>query len=168
MVATLGLFAYIDIVPSSLRFAPIAETAAAEAATADGSGFATTTATTTPKSTVAPASFPSGIVSINFDDGWKSAFTTGFPILEAAQMPATFYIISTYFGKPAYISVPDMLALQSAGEEIGDHTETHPNLTKLSRADAGRDRRFDGSAGKRRRAVDNDLRVSLWRVRCTD
>jgi peptidoglycan/xylan/chitin deacetylase (PgdA/CDA1 family) len=79
-----------------------------------------------------PSDFPTGIVSINFDDGWKSGFTRGFPILQSAAMPATFYIVSHYLGDGAYMTVPDMLALQAAGEEIGDHTSDHPNLTRLS------------------------------------
>jgi peptidoglycan/xylan/chitin deacetylase (PgdA/CDA1 family) len=134
---SLVFFGIIDLAPSTLRITAISQTAAAQSSIPEEAADATTSAEmeTAPTSPLQkPASFPSGIVSINFDDGWKSAFTTGFPILKAAQMPATFYIISTYFGKPAYITVPDMLALQSAGEEIGDHTETHPNLTKLSPA----------------------------------
>lgn len=131
MAVTLGFFAYIDIVPSSLRISTISETAAADASETTGSGAAPKASTTT-SAAEKPAVFPEGIVSINFDDGWKTAYTTGFPILQEAQLPATFYIVSHYLGDSAYMSASDVLALQTAGEEIGDHTRDHPNLTKLS------------------------------------
>jgi peptidoglycan/xylan/chitin deacetylase (PgdA/CDA1 family) len=132
-VMTIIFFGIIDITPASLRFSPISQTAAVDASTLDGSATATTTSASAATSGAQkPTSFPAGIVSINFDDGWISSYTTALPIIEAANLPATFYIISSYFGKSAYITVPDMLALQSAGEEIGDHTKTHPNLTRLS------------------------------------
>lgn len=79
-----------------------------------------------------PASFPQGIVSINFDDGWKSAYTAGFPILSAAHLPATFYIVTRYLGDGAYMTVAQVRALQAAGEEIGAHTRNHPRLTALT------------------------------------
>jgi peptidoglycan/xylan/chitin deacetylase (PgdA/CDA1 family) len=119
-VAIIGIFAAVRIVPIS----PQGQTAAVQAQM--------DIATTTADEAHNPSTFPQGIVSINFDDGWKSAFTTGFPIIEAAHLPATFYIVSHYLGDRAYMSVADVLALQAAGEEIGDHTRDHPNLTKLS------------------------------------
>ncbi|OGZ84725.1 MAG: hypothetical protein A2599_03740 [Candidatus Staskawiczbacteria bacterium RIFOXYD1_FULL_39_28] len=35
-----------------------------------------------------------GMVSLTFDDGWNSQYTNAFPILEEANMPATFYVIT--------------------------------------------------------------------------
>jgi len=79
-----------------------------------------------------PAAFSHGMVSLNFDDGWRSAYEIGFPILHAARIPATFYIVSTYLGYPHYMTKQDVLTLEAAGNEIGAHTRTHPDVTTLS------------------------------------
>jgi peptidoglycan/xylan/chitin deacetylase (PgdA/CDA1 family) len=144
-VTTLGFFAYINIAPSSLRFSPIPQVTSVATNVSAISAISVplrvpvepttqvkSAATTTLSGIQRQSVFPEGIISINFDDGWISSYTTGFPILKAAHMPATFYIISDYFENPVYITVPDMLAMQSAGEEIGDHTKSHPILTKLT------------------------------------
>lgn len=38
--------------------------------------------------------FPEGLVSLTFDDGWQSQYDNALPILQAANMKGTFYIIS--------------------------------------------------------------------------
>lgn len=38
--------------------------------------------------------FPEGLVSLTFDDGWESQYDNALPILQAANMHGTFYIIS--------------------------------------------------------------------------
>jgi peptidoglycan/xylan/chitin deacetylase (PgdA/CDA1 family) len=45
-------------------------------------------------STPPDPSFPQGMVSLTFDDGWESQYTNGFPILKSANMPGSFYIIT--------------------------------------------------------------------------
>ena len=37
-----------------------------------------------------------GAVSFTFDDGWRSVYENAFPILEAAGVRATHYIVSGY------------------------------------------------------------------------
>lgn len=76
-----------------------------------------------------PGTFGQGMVSINFDDGWLSAYTGAFPILKSAGVPATFYMISRYLGKNNYMTQANMLEMQDAGEEIGAHTRAHSRLT---------------------------------------
>ena len=39
--------------------------------------------------------FSEGLVSLTFDDGWRSHYTNVFPILSAKNMKGTFYMIST-------------------------------------------------------------------------
>jgi peptidoglycan/xylan/chitin deacetylase (PgdA/CDA1 family) len=91
----------------------------------------------------APASqnlFPTGVVSITFDDGWESQYTNALPVLQAANLPATFYIITNTFnstssefvGVNGYMTPAQVLALQSDGMEIGAHTMDHCDLVKLS------------------------------------
>ncbi len=82
-----------------------------------------------------------GIVTFSFDDGWGSQFTNAFPVLNAANLHATFYIISEEASEASLkptseMSVSQLLTLQAAGNEIGAHTRTHPHLTSLSIASA--------------------------------
>jgi peptidoglycan/xylan/chitin deacetylase (PgdA/CDA1 family) len=78
-----------------------------------------------------------GIVSLEFDDGWLSTYQNAIPILNAAGFKSTQYIISGSLGNTddGYMSASNVLAMQSAGHEIGVHSRTHAHLTTLSPAD---------------------------------
>jgi peptidoglycan/xylan/chitin deacetylase (PgdA/CDA1 family) len=74
-----------------------------------------------------------GLVSITFDDGWTNQYTNAFPLLKQYGLPATFYIISGELtDQPDYMSATQVKNLQVAGNEIGSHTITHPDLTTVS------------------------------------
>ncbi len=82
-----------------------------------------------------PVPFNRGIVSVTFDDGWANQYTNAFPLLKQYGLNGTFYIISgelTY--QPDYMSLAQVKNLQAAGNEIGSHSVTHPDLTTLSQA----------------------------------
>lgn len=48
----------------------------------------------TPYTPTTTGQFPKGIVTLTFDDGWASQFDNARPILKAAGIPGTFYIIT--------------------------------------------------------------------------
>lgn len=81
-----------------------------------------------------PTVFNKGYVSINFDDGWLSAYQNAIPILDTAGFKSNQFIVTSrmFDGFAAYVKVPQILAMQSSGHEIGAHTRTHPNLTTLT------------------------------------
>lgn len=81
-----------------------------------------------------PSKFSTGMVSIHFDDGWRSAYENAVPILNAQGFKSTNFIVSGRLNPnyPGYIQSPELLALQAQGHEIGAHTRTHPDLTTLS------------------------------------
>src|SRR5215472_7647581 len=83
-----------------------------------------------------PSSGPptEGVVSINFDDGYESAYDNGLPIVERAGFKTTQFIITKEVGEPGYVTKGQILAMQNSSHEIGDHTQTHPNLTTLTPA----------------------------------
>ena len=85
---------------------------------------------------IPPSSGPpaEGVVSINFDDGYESAFEIGVPIVEQAGFKTTQFIVTKNVGTPGYVTVGQILAMQNSGHEIADHTRTHPNLTTLTPA----------------------------------
>lgn len=76
-----------------------------------------------------------GMVSLNFDDGFDSAYKYGWPIIKASGLPSTQYIITNYLDRPGYITRQEVLALEQAGAEIGAHTRTHPGLAEIDKYD---------------------------------
>lgn len=74
------------------------------------------------------------IISLTFDDGWKSAITAARPLLYRYNLPATFYIISERLHDkfPEYMDKKDLHLLNSDGHEIGVHTRSHKHLPDLS------------------------------------
>jgi peptidoglycan/xylan/chitin deacetylase (PgdA/CDA1 family) len=75
-----------------------------------------------------------GMVSINFDDGYQSMFDKGLPILDAAGLKSTQYIITQKVGTESYVTLDEVMQMYNNGHEIGVHTRTHPNLTTLTDA----------------------------------
>jgi peptidoglycan/xylan/chitin deacetylase (PgdA/CDA1 family) len=78
------------------------------------------------------AASPQGFVSINFDDGYESAYVNGVPILDSAGLKSTSFIITQLVGHPGFITKDQLFALQASGHEIGAHTRTHPHLPTLN------------------------------------
>ena len=76
---------------------------------------------------------PSKPIVLTFDDGYRDFYTTAFPILKAHHFPAVAYIVSGFIGWPErYVTGPEVQEMDRGGIEIGSHTVSHPNLTKLS------------------------------------
>jgi peptidoglycan/xylan/chitin deacetylase (PgdA/CDA1 family) len=76
-------------------------------------------------------------VSLTFDDG--TADQTGYlPILNSHNMHGTFFIISGRVGTSGNLSLSNLQSLADAGNEIGDHTVTHLNLTTVDTNEATR------------------------------
>lgn len=71
-------------------------------------------------------------VILTFDDGYQDAYTQAFPILKKYGFTATFYIITAYMDKyNNYLTWDQARELKSAGMNIGSHTHTHPDLSKI-------------------------------------
>jgi len=75
-------------------------------------------------------------IILTFDDGYADAYTEALPILKKYQAVATFYLIRDYVGKGNYLSQTQTQELEKAGMEIGSHTLSHPDLTKINLEDA--------------------------------
>lgn len=75
---------------------------------------------------------PSTTVTLQFDDGVAQEGVGD--LLAAAGMPATFFVNTASIGRPGVLRWSDLQALQRAGNEIGGHTRTHPDLTRLATA----------------------------------
>ncbi len=79
-----------------------------------------------------PQKFNRALVSVNFDDGWRSVYDNALPILNKYNIPTTQYILTETFTYPDYMDVAMIQNLKNLGHEIGSHTISHPHLTTLN------------------------------------
>ena len=81
-------------------------------------------------------SLSEGIVSLTFDDGWSSQYDTAWPILKAANFPATFYIISNPNKSASYDFFTDTkneAEIKTATTTLGTTWSTiYPDPTSVS------------------------------------
>ena len=81
---------------------------------------------------------------LTFDDGYRSLFRHGLPVLQECGFEATIFVISGFCGKtnnwPGHnapirdeplASWEELDKMKDAGMTIGAHTVTHPDLTLL-------------------------------------
>jgi len=83
---------------------------------------------------------PDGLVVLTFDDGCKSDIENVAPLLEARGSGATFFVNEPrkpYDGWPEdhYLTWDEVRKIHDAGFEIGNHTASHPDVTRLSKAE---------------------------------
>ena len=98
------------------------------------------------------------IVSIDFDDGFLSAYKYGIPLFNAAGFPVTAYIITGDLQQhPGNVDLAEIRALAAAGNEIGAHTITHPNLARVSEA-----RAIDEICGSREALLRFGIRTTTF------
>jgi peptidoglycan/xylan/chitin deacetylase (PgdA/CDA1 family) len=104
---------------AGFRFVTVAELAAKLAAGASAVGFA----------------------ALSFDDGMRNNLTAAAPILARLAIPATVYItVGSVAGQSPWISGregtmlndQEIRLLHARGWEVGAHTVTHPDMSKLS------------------------------------
>jgi peptidoglycan/xylan/chitin deacetylase (PgdA/CDA1 family) len=93
---------------------------------------------TPPTSRTAPKAAPSRVadvdcrrarcVALSYDDGPSPYTAPLLRVLEGRHAPATFFLI----GQQVRQRPPDVLREYRDGDAIGDHTVSHPDLTRLS------------------------------------
>jgi len=77
------------------------------------------------------ADLPPRPVIITFDDGDISVYETAFPILQKYGLTGVVYIVNNYMGTEGYMSAEQIKELVAAGWEVGSHSRSHRDLTKL-------------------------------------
>lgn len=79
------------------------------------------------------AGLAKGMVSLDFDDGWLSAYKLGLPIFNNAGFKTTQNIFTNGFNDPAnYVTVNQVKIMQSRGNEIGCHSASHADLAAIT------------------------------------
>jgi len=79
---------------------------------------------------------PDRLIVLTFDDGNKTDLTYAAPLLKRYGFGATFFITEG-LGVPkdpkTFLTWKEVRKLHDAGFEIGNHTRSHPNVTRLSK-----------------------------------
>src|SRR2546425_309694 len=93
-------------------------------------------------------------VAVTFDDGFRSVFEHGFPVLARLGVPASIFVVTDLLGDRRPMAWPgidrwlrgpdtaeltpvswgELRQLADAGWEIGSHSCTHPHLTRCDDA----------------------------------
>lgn len=71
-------------------------------------------------------------VALTFDDGYGDAATAVAPLLAREGFVGTFYVSTGHVGAAGHLTQTQIRALAQAGNEIGAHTVSHPDLTTAS------------------------------------
>lgn len=82
------------------------------------------------------------MISITFDDAYESLIHNAFNIMQEYKFKATIFVVSNFVGKKnlwdvnlgrefSHLNWHNLKDLVDAGFEIGSHTHTHPDLTKV-------------------------------------
>ena len=92
------------------------------------------------------------LIALTFDDGPYPVYTPMLlDVLRDLRVPATFFLI----GADAQQWPELTRRIEADGNEIGDHTYTHPNLDSRDRADKVR----QGDSRRARRVVGADATI---------
>jgi peptidoglycan/xylan/chitin deacetylase (PgdA/CDA1 family) len=72
--------------------------------------------------------FPSGVVSITFDDSWQSVHDNARPVMDSYGYRGTTYTIADYIGTSGRLTLPQLRSVQDlSGWEVAGHAYTNAN-----------------------------------------
>lgn len=69
---------------------------------------------------------------LTFDDGYESFYKYAFPLLKDKKFQATLFVICNRVGEEGFCDKKMIKEISDYGIEIGSHTLSHPDLTKVS------------------------------------
>ncbi|MEQ9591078.1 MAG: polysaccharide deacetylase family protein [Cyclobacteriaceae bacterium] len=72
---------------------------------------------------------------LTIDDGYKSFYENGLPLLKKYKIPATLYINTETVGAGDYMNWEQLANAAKSGVEIGNHTHTHDYFLNQSASD---------------------------------
>jgi peptidoglycan/xylan/chitin deacetylase (PgdA/CDA1 family) len=71
-------------------------------------------------------------VALTFDDGWENFYRHALPVLREFDVPATVFLVSEYIDSDPMLSISQIEELiQEPLVTIGNHTRTHPYLSRI-------------------------------------
>ena len=104
-----------------------------------------------------------GCAALTFDDG----FADNAEVLPRLGVPATVFAVSGWLGRAhpelasaRIVTVEELRSLAASGVEIGAHTHTHPDLTKLEYEAARAE--LEGSKRRLEELLDRPVEVAAY------
>lgn len=88
--------------------------------------------TTITFSNLETGNIPTKPIVLTFDDGYKNFYQNAYPELKKRGMVGTVFVITQDIGKDQYMDEKEIKEINANGIEIGSHTLSHPDLSKLS------------------------------------
>jgi peptidoglycan/xylan/chitin deacetylase (PgdA/CDA1 family) len=92
---------------------------------------------------------PAGLAALSFDDGMDDNHRVLLPILRELGIPGTVYVATGLIGRPnpwmgagsraRMMTAAELRDLADAGVELGAHTVTHPDLSRVGRRECLRE-----------------------------
>jgi peptidoglycan/xylan/chitin deacetylase (PgdA/CDA1 family) len=80
------------------------------------------------------AGLPERPIILTFDDGYRDMYTAAYPVLRAHRFKAVSYVVSGFVNSPVSVTSEQVLEMDANGIQIGSHTVSHADLTRLSGA----------------------------------
>jgi peptidoglycan/xylan/chitin deacetylase (PgdA/CDA1 family) len=78
---------------------------------------------------------PARPVVLTFDDGYRDLYTTAYPVLRAHRFKAVAYVVAGFVGRASNVTADQVLEMDANGIQIGAHSVSHADLTRISAAD---------------------------------
>lgn len=78
-------------------------------------------------------------IVLTFDDGYVDHFTTALPILQEFKYTATFFVVKNFVGRDGYLNASQISIMQDVGMEVGGHSTSHANISKMTYEKAAND-----------------------------
>lgn len=72
---------------------------------------------------------------ITFDDGNASDYEIALPLLRKYDVKATFFIVTSWVGKPGFMNWEQIKCMDLEGMQIGSHSVSHKEMTKIPNAE---------------------------------
>jgi peptidoglycan/xylan/chitin deacetylase (PgdA/CDA1 family) len=73
---------------------------------------------------------PARPIILTFDDGYDDSYTYAYPILRRYGLQGTFFIITSFVGRPGYLTWEQAREMRRGGMSLESHTCTHPDLAR--------------------------------------
>jgi len=81
-------------------------------------------------------------LAITFDDGLRSVASAAAPVLAEHDIPWTLFVVTSWsdgqddWSRPRVLNWSELADLARAGAQLGSHSVTHPDFSKISNAQA--------------------------------
>ncbi len=125
------LYHHIAPTPTPSRYTVSPEAFEQQLSYLQAAGYHTITMAQFTRAMQVGAWLPDRPIVLTFDDGNLDNYQYALPRLQAHGMVGVLYMVANRIGVEGYLSAEQLLALVAAGWEIGGHTMTHVDLTRL-------------------------------------